>query len=101
MTLLCKNSLSSRTRRMSFSDRSKSTALRYCRCSICDLKRDLFYQFSTPSSFYTPKTQSRHAPPPVKRHQEPIAEFRLLTHASAHSGWLMHGYGRPGTLTLV
>jgi hypothetical protein len=41
---------------MLFSDRSKSTALRNCHCSRCDPKKDLFYQFSTPSRFHTTKT---------------------------------------------
>jgi hypothetical protein len=45
---------------MVFSDRSKPFALTNCHCPDCSLKRQLFYQFSTPSRFYTTKAQSGH-----------------------------------------
>jgi hypothetical protein len=57
---LCKNSASSKARRIGFSDRSKSAAVRNCHCPICDPKRDLSYQFSVPLTFHTAKTHNGH-----------------------------------------
>jgi hypothetical protein len=42
---------------MAFSDRQKSTAIKDCRFSNCNPRRDLFYQFSMPLGLAQPRPE--------------------------------------------